>query len=156
MRRCARRDSMYIVPCLNRPLALVSASAEPRWASKFRRMDPAREEGEEGGLLAAAAAWLESCCQEQLACNTDGLLVLELNVVDLACSQAHSLLVEALLENPGACTCRSEALMLAPQLAEPAAKAPRLPPWSFQPPSTAAGHRRRPAALPYRPRPPTS
>lgn len=66
---------------------------------KASRMD--QEEG--GSLAAASAAWLEACCQAQLAAlQPGGCLALELDVVDLAAGQQHAAVVEALLEDPGA------------------------------------------------------
>ncbi len=60
------------------------------------------QEEERGSLAVAVAAWLEARCQAQLQELQPGAcLALELDVVDLAGSQQHGEVVQALLEDPG-------------------------------------------------------
>lgn len=61
-------------------------------------------EQEEGGSLAGAvAAWLDAQGLAQLqALQPGACLALEVDVVDLAASQQHGEVVQALLEDPGA------------------------------------------------------
>lgn len=54
-------------------------------------------------LLQAVAAWLETQPVQQHP--TDGCLLLGVDVVELACSQQHPEVVEALLTDPGAPDC---------------------------------------------------